>query len=448
MQLFVILIIAVIFLLINYSISNNDILNPAVIFCFLNIAYITVAIVMGFVYGISFHWNTVFVLLMGLASFTFINGISWGIKRKHVILGSHDYHHIFDIQNDGISKIWILLFIAFQLLIAYLRIKYVRDAVKAVTGETPGLLSAMGKFNNIYKNNAKALRESGVTASSLDSIGWPLCIAFVFFLNSKAFIVKRKTGKWDFLYLVPFILLVLSSFIMGGRTAALRFVIALVIEYIFVYRSFNKSYHKGNRTILKLAIPVGIIVLAVLAYSINWIGRSNKIPTFEYVTAYIGAPLYNLDIYLSKEITLSSFFGKQTFRTLYYLVAPRLGIKNYTYGTGLVYHRFEGHWLGNVYTMYYPFIQDFGYIGPFVVTAVIACFYCLNYRRLMDFSRSNFGPRFLIFAYMFNDLLFSLFSNKFMESVGSALFIYFIFWTFLICYLDSKKVFRTRIKFR
>lgn len=83
----------------------------------------------------------------------------------------------------------------------------------------------------------------------------------------------------------------------------------------------------------------------------------------------------------------------------------------------LPYITYEGRFLGNVYTMYYMFIKDFGYLGIVPLTAVIAIFYNGIYSKLMDFSKCKLvlGCSLFIYGYLTNALIMLLFSNRFYE---------------------------------
>lgn len=440
MEISLLLILSIIFLVVNYRASNQDFMNPAVIFCLINVLSSAMAVLMKYIYGIDFHWNTLGVLASGMLIFTIVGIISWEItkyhivykkssKKKYFIASKKSFNKTIDIKKTHINKIWILIFVIFELVVAYYRIIYVRTVVRTINGGAFGLAEAIGRYNSIVKNRTYLLRNAGISSGKIYSYGWPLCISFSMVLSVLAIYRKKIEGKLPLLYLLPYAVMIIMSFLSGGRTAAFRYILAFIIQYIFVTRIYEKSYLKGNLQMLRKLIPMMIIILLIMGLSLNFIGRSTKIPLFEYTTAYLGAPLYNLDIFYNSSHGLTSLFGEQTFQSIYSIIGSLFNIPSFIYDLNLPYNRFEGHYLGNVYTMYFAILQDFGYFGVFPLTAIFAGYFTFAYRYLMDFRKSKIGPSLIIYGYLFNDLVMAMFSCKFYETIGSSLFIKFVFFT-------------------
>ena len=83
--------------------------------------------------------------------------------------------------------------------------------------------------------------------------------------------------------------------------------------------------------------------------------------------------------------------------------------------------------------MFYKIIYDFGFSGVFWVTGLMALYYSLTYMRIR--TKINHHPidfRLFIYAYLFNDLIMSAFSNRYYETVFEAPFIKFVPVAFIL----------------
>lgn len=446
MQLLVLLVLISILLVVNFYISDGDFLSPAVVFCLINLIFVTVAIVMKFVYGpIEFHWNTVLILFIGMFIFMLFNIFSWANSNIRIVWKHRTIFPEIDFTNVTITNEWVFLLIIFEIIVSFFILQYVTGVVRAVDGSYSNIVTAIGRYNSISKNAGEILRASGVSANKIYTLGWPLCISFNCILSCKSIYEKITTGRFPKLIMLSFGIMIFMSFLNGGRSTAFRMITFFTIEYIFIMRRYKKSYKKGNAKLIKKLLPITTLIIIALGFSINLIGRSTSIPIFDYVTAYVGAPIYNLDNFLNSNYSLSTIWGQETFQRFYKFVGQLFEIDTLIYDLNLPYLYFEGHYLGNVYTMYYMFIEDFGVFGVIPLTAFIAFYYTFSYRKLMNFKRPEVGIGILIYGYLFNDLIMLLFSNRFFETIGGSNFIYWIFWVIVLWFLMSQGVFSIKL---
>lgn len=108
--------------------------------------------------------------------------------------------------------------------------------------------------------------------------------------------------------------------------------------------------------------------------------------------------------------------------------------------------------IGNVYTTFYPFIYDFGYIGILPLLSIPAVYYCFTYNKVLRMSERNvFNYKLFIFSYLFNDLVMLPFSNRFYETVLDAAFLKFLILSWVLVDLlfeHSVVLGKTRIRIR
>ena len=80
--------------------------------------------------------------------------------------------------------------------------------------------------------------------------------------------------------------------------------------------------------------------------------------------------------------------------------------------------------MGNVYTVFYPFIYDFGYVGVVVLTALMAfvCQVCYELGRNSKNRRVSLLFT-IIYGTITSTLLLAFFSNKFYENIFTVEFV-------------------------
>ena len=164
---------------------------------------------------------------------------------------------------------------------------------------------------------------------------------------------------------------------------------------------------------------------------------------------YIGGPLYNFDASITRGINKSSLWGRETFQGVYSFLASLLHIDQFSYRINLPSSYINGINMGNVYTMYYMFFEDFGYAGLLLVFP-ISIYYIISYNKLIDFSadRSPLSINMFVYSYMFNALVMLLFSNRFYENMFSYNFLKLLISFGVIWFLITRVRIKARVSCR
>ena len=188
-----------------------------------------------------------------------------------------------------------------------------------------------------------------------------------------------------------------------------------------------------------------MLVLAPLSVLfLNITGRSGGagedslfMTTMAAIFKYIGAPLLNLNNYLSQTHANSSSeiaFGEQTFRGFYQFIYSQFSIEKLNYDSIVSAKSFvtsaNGLRTGNVFTTFYMFVYDFGLWGIIPLMSIISFYYCYTYSKIKSkvykSDEQNIDFRLFIYAYLFNELIMLFFSNRFFETVATA------FWPVIV----------------
>ena len=131
-----------------------------------------------------------------------------------------------------------------------------------------------------------------------------------------------------------------------------------------------------------------------------------------------------------------------TFFCWYTYFGYKFGITEWQYTFDLPFLESNGFNMGNVYTTFYSYLYDFGFIGVFVLIALMALIFRPIYEKAKS-SASSHADLWIIFSsYIAFQLIFSFFSNKFYEEIFTPGFftsvIYLIVARLLLCRFNKK----------
>ena len=188
----------------------------------------------------------------------------------------------------------------------------------------------------------------------------------------------------------------------------------------------------NGRLIGIMAVTAAVLCVLMIALLFA-MGRGEKgFDPFGYIFTYFGAPVVNLDTFLrSNDITFLhgvsdiSIFAPHVLRGFYVYIDKILGTNLFPIPE-IDFFTFSrnGIEIGNVYTMFYKIIYDFGVSGVFWLTGLMALYYSLTYKRIRTkISSHPIDFRLFVYAYLFNDLIMSAFSSRYYETVFDAPFI-------------------------
>lgn len=177
---------------------------------------------------------------------------------------------------------------------------------------------------------------------------------------------------------------------------------------------------------------ISALALSGFYYASSLVGRDtlNK-NLVEYVTMYGGGSIEGLDLYIQDKPQKSELFGRETFWGTWRFLID-YGIVDYpTKPTGsLEWRKVDGVTIGNVYTAYRRWIQDFGIIGCVIMTAIVSWFYNWFYYKLLYHKIRNknvFNILLIIYSMFFYHLfLISIDCRIFDEIIPASIVQYMV----------------------
>ncbi|WP_017210832.1 O-antigen polymerase [Clostridium beijerinckii] len=421
-------------IILNLLISDMDYFNPGVIFNAMFALYAFMCCIVDAITGLQLNNpKTYFIIISGSLMFTFINFFSgFFIKRD-----TSD----FELKAIRINKKIILVSILIELCVVLLMYRYVCDfaSVYGVSGTFSEKLSfydVITKFNSDYELRMPSYVSIGNIFARV------LCYIALYILVNN-FIAKKKI-HW--LYAIVVIIYFCGS-LMGGRTEALRIVTATIMLW---YYFFKKKYgwSKGNMIIIIRVFLLAIAVVVVFSWMRGILGRTTYDP-IKVVFGYIGAPIKNLDTFLTTPTkSINGIWGAMTFTKFINWLGMKFEIDSWIYNSDQPFLYFLNFRMGNVYTTYYNFYYDFGFAGCIVLISILAAYYCFTYRKLkkIDLNKSTINLRIIVYSYLFNDLIMLPFSSRFYETIVNINFIrLMIIMNVLVFILNNMKFNKNRI---
>ena len=437
-MIYLMLILLIVITIISLIVDKGDILSPAFIFSGVFVFSTIWLVVFANTWSFELHSNTFTVILSGVIIFVLTcflrEKFDYSIKNKHKVLPRSNTLLPIDISN------WkMLIFImleAFTIFYStYLKLQF-------AGGSFLTLFATMSSYRAsvlIYGAEAAVFPKWLNLLNSIVTSGgyW---FGYVFANN---YVLKKKIS---ILPLVSFLLCLLGTVFTTSRGGTFDYLIALVVYFVLLYRVKNNSRRKTSfKTIFKIIIILFLFVISLQSIG-NLIGRGSEENVADYLARYCGAEIANLDTYLNnKNASSNNIWGSQTFIYVIRWVGSKIGLSNTSYDLDLPFIKINGKNLGNVYTTFYPYIYDFGFLGLIFLTMLMALICAGIYKKTLK-CQFDYRPNryILLYGFILPTIAMSFFSNKFYEKLFNPSFMYtFIFWIvleYIFCPKAKKKL--------
>lgn len=169
------------------------------------------------------------------------------------------------------------------------------------------------------------------------------------------------------------------TLISGGRNSLIQLGVAALTYWALFRRQNNrwKGMRLGFRTVLKF-VAIALVGLASFKPLLSLMGRKAGDSTmYEYLSIYIGAPIKNLDAYLTNSMSpslavKSTQWGDMTLASTRASFPQIFGKTVLDWMQWQPFQRYGERSLGNVFTTYYAFIFDWGIAGAMLAIVLIA----------------------------------------------------------------------------
>lgn len=411
---------------INYRVSNKDLFNPAVVLTGMFAIFSFFCCIANLCIGIDIECEmTIFVLLLGMAIFSFINYV-FCISYKQTSC---------EMARNNLSVEYGVFGIITILLLIYVNYHYILD-FSAAYGVGNDFFDAMVQYKIImtFHDSDDILVKSTWYRNLLMVMASGIAYFSIYVFIKK----KIVENKYAISYGIHILLYIIYSLMDGGRSETFRVITALIFTWYIFYRKKSSSDFDIKRVLAKIAILMCIVSFLFISF-VYAVGRSQADMDFEAVVMamfiYAGAPIFNLDIYLQNPWTQThGIFGELTFIRLINWIGTKFGDSSLIYEIDLPFLSYQNYDLGNVYTTFYAFVYDFGFIGVIVLTGImsVVCVWLYNKANAADIMSDKISFFVICYAYLINDIIMLPFSNRFYESIANIGTWHRCIWLFIL----------------
>lgn len=224
----------------------------------------------------------------------------------------------------------------------------------------------------------------------------------------------------------------------GSKAPMLNMALQFGLFYIFAYYSNNRSFFIERKIWIRTIFVLLLLSLSFRGLSLM-IGRSvEDTSNTDLLAEYCGAEIKNFDLFMHSSIRVKpQRWGDNTFRSLYTEINPNLVYSN---GEFQSVKNFD---LGNVYTMYKPFYEDFGIEGVFGMCFFIAFISMFIYSKTKKslYMNENLNVYLLIYSTIILPLFMGFFSSKFTESVCRLGWLRSCVYLFILCFYLKRHIY-------
>ena len=431
-------VLLIVLLWISYNIFDRDLFAPPTMVCITFVFSTLCALYNETKWALDFSFQTTLVLLTGIGTFLLggIIGVFLANGRK---MNRFSFsHQVYPAQFIDISKVRILMVIAFQLTILVLLYRHMTQTVGFIGLSWADIMSIYRQQSMHTLADDMTMRIPWLLSQSL-----VLCndISMIFCYIVGNNLATKK--KFSFIYWIPVILGMVLILMRGYRGGVINLWIAILIVWYTIQRRSDGWKYSQNASMMIRKMAVSVLVLMVLFSGVRELVGREKTETsaLDYVTFYGGCSIAALDQYLRDPYDNNPYniWGKETF---YFLNQNLLAWRGITEQRTFFAERGwavtnNGTVVGNVYTAMRQPIEDFGYIGLPIVMSVMGCFYAFFYCKTrikhgtgkIDFSLLVYSSCAHSFFVYFFSTYYTFISTTFIKEL--------IFWKISLWFLMS-----------
>lgn len=435
MNTFICLIILFLIFFITCILFNNDFINPS--FLFVSSFLATTFYLFCWINRLQtdIHFNTILVITGGCLLYV---GASWGVKLFYLSVKDVSCNRKNILQNIKYSVVICYIYTFLYIVNAFFYLRQL-SIVVGIDLKIHSVSAIISKYNVLSKFSLVDVRLPiylKILNEFMIASGY-ICIYIL--INN--LIVEGKKHIHISLALNIF-LAIITTVLSGGRGAAIRLILAVIIMF---YILWNQNTNWNKKFKLKYIILYCVIMM-LLAVSFQTfgklIGRTEAVERTigENLLMYAGGPIKNLDIFLNSYRNQQDLWGEVTFMNQYRVIGRIFEVSEYIYEFKLKYNVVNGLNLGNTYTLFYPYIYDFGIWGMILIVTfmgIITQYVYMHIKRRKT-SGNNIQMGVIIYSFLAYTIIFSSFCERFVDAVFSVQFWRYIFYFYFTKFMITK----------
>lgn len=423
-----------------YITSDYNLVEPAVLFSL----PLSVAVACGLLNYSAYHYSLSLVTVGVIGGGTLLFALSCLIVKKlweKRIKKESDNKGILTLSAIKIPWVIQLAGIAFSIISVIIILKTIKQMVEPY-GITGNYLSVISQYDALSKREVH-LPLRGLAGNMLIA-----CEAFSF-VWGYLFLNNCFAKKYNWGLLVNFCISSMVPLATGGRGPSIELITAFVVMCLLMLHQTQPK----QTTIAKKLLPVGIVIIIAFIGGLLFrpmlviMGRTT-IPAslFEYISLYLAAPIKNFDSYISGTLSVApvidnSVWGSQTFSSIYQSIAHWVGIEVVNKSLLVMPNQtIDGLFMGNVYTLFYTPLYDWGIVGLGIYLMVTGAVSQLVYEMAASTHFPILGSvkiSTLLYGQIGYALIISFFVNKIAGGLVSSRMIRFaLIWAVLSLFIQ------------
>ncbi len=376
--------------------------------------------------------DTAFVVILSVMAF--VAGGIWAdaeTKNKHVLKKGC----FLCIGQYNIRYMWILLFAGLILLFTWLQFQEINEIAMRLGNKRgfaqmlPIVRKHIAEVKFSRWNNYENVLIAAILYSSL----------FVSFSNllytCKPIDIKTKLKhNWKYLLVV---MLCLPSFVLTtGREKLVDLFLFMVVLGSILYQKNHRFDSRCLKNIYLSVVAAGLLLIVLFSVFLNirdgkGIGLGDPLTGF---TTYMGMPMPAFSYFIDNQTLLETpYIGGTTLIGVYRNLA-QLGwvLPKPPVFLDFVPLDIDGSgYKTNVYTTMYRYIIDFGFIGNYLIMAIMGFFYAALYNFVRFYAKSFWIL--ILYASLMMPLFLFMFDERFLSVVLSTTTIYKMIAIYLVC---------------
>lgn len=383
--------IEVIFWCISYKITKGNMVSPSLVtFSMFIIATICVLLNVDF-WDVDYSFEALGIMTLGFTTMF--------IPEFIVVISKKGYRKVLEKEDNKVSELVvpimfdiIISFFCLLFLLTYIYEVYSKGAAIGVFG-----IDAIGiaKYDETY--GMSFVNKFGARFIQITFLTYSYIVSY----NA---ILLQKYKTIEFIPLLSFLILSIAS---GNRMALMKLFIILYVYWV-VYSYKMESKNISLSRLSKKVLPYGGIMLLIfyLLRTATKINSTTGDRTFiDYITYYIGSPVYLFSKALDLPKNYNSYFGELTFSGFY----SGLGI-DINYINPYILVGGDSNFAGNVFSWFYRPYADFGILGMLVFTFLnYLLFSYILYKNIMLMSKKKYNFSLIFYSNFFFVIVMSFY---------------------------------------
>ena len=389
-NIWILLIIVIALTFFTYLLSECDLLCPACLLCYAFILSIVFAIYNCYNWEYDIHVDTIYLLTLGLLSFSVP-----ALVAKYIVDANKESGNLILYSKYIEVPKWLTILICiYGAVISYI---YIRS-ITSVIGTSSSWSDVMGsyRYQLSYGDVSATKLPTWVTYSFRAFMAAAYVYLFIVINNYITF--KRIS----LINTIPEVMYCVSSLAQASRG---QVVVFLITGVIMGWCIRGITTYDGTRLPFKYVVfaVLGIILFFFTFVTLNdFVGRITTKSPLDSLATYAGGSILSFDMFLldpGPRVVSDSLWGSETFQGLYSSFGRYLGKQEWQYTFQLEYRYIGLINIGNLYTAFRYYYHDFGIFGMCALTAIQGFMFSYVYELLIRTKKLSSPYGLIVFSY-------------------------------------------------